>query len=243
MCEQLILQFTQHLRSSYCRRAKVAGSPYCSYHRTFFGDSAVTRDHRLSAHWRIPDRVVWHRYDDFSEGDTNCVDIALVDSALLPLLTLHRVGGSAPSLADPCGTAHTATRHLTSIHLGILKRKQSTGSCRKRALQHDHLPRATPVEETAILLRSWPPVQPSTARPKSRQIRPTTRHTLPRRHRPTCPTRFKKPLRATTRARPLLPRPTRTKMARRPSEQTQKIPRDQRGRRHAEHATLAKGHI
>jgi len=43
--------------------------------------------------------VVWHRYDDFSEGDTNCVDIALVDSALLPLLTLHRVGGSGPSLA------------------------------------------------------------------------------------------------------------------------------------------------
>lgn len=53
----------------------------------------------MSAHSRIPDRVVWHRYDDFSEGDTNCVDIALVDSALLPLLTLHRVGGSGPSLA------------------------------------------------------------------------------------------------------------------------------------------------
>jgi hypothetical protein len=187
--------------------------------------------------------TVWHRYDDFSEGDTNCVDIGLVDSALLPLLTLHRVGGSVPSLADPCGTAHTATRHLTSIDLGILKRKQSTGSCRKRALHHNRLPRATPADSVLISLWPWPPVQPNPARPTIRQTRPTTRHTLPLKHCPTCPTRSKKPPRAMTRLHLPLPRPTRTRMARPPSEQTQKIPRDQRGRRRVERAMHANAPI
>jgi hypothetical protein len=156
------------------------------------------------------------------------------------------VGGSVPSLADPCGTAHTATRHLTSIHLGILKRKQSTGSCRKRALHHNRLPCATPADSFLISRWPWPPVQPNPARPTIRQTRPTFKHTLPRRHCPTCPTRSKKPLRAMTRLHLPLPHPTRTRTARPRSEQTQKIPRDQRGRRRVErvmHANAPISHV
>lgn len=131
------------------------------------------------------------------------------------------------------------TRDLTSIHLGILKRKQSTGSCRKRASVQRRLPRATPTEDLPILPRPWPPIQMHTARPTSRRTPRPTRHTLSLRHCRTCLTRFKIAPRATTRLhRPLLPL-RRTRTTRPPSAQTQRIPRGLGGRRRVEPVMLA----
>lgn len=193
--------------------------------------------------------TVWHRHHDFSESDTNCVDIALVDSTLLPLLTLHRVGGICSVCLSPWRTLvarriqPTATRDLTSIHLELLKRKQSTGSCRKRASVQDHLLCATPADSTHISPWSWPPIQSNKARPTSRQTPRPTRHRPRLRHCPTCPIQSKNPLRATTRLRRPLPRPTKTRTTRQPSAQMQKTPRDQGGRRRAELAMPANVHI
>lgn len=191
--------------------------------------------------------TVWHRHHDFSEGYTNCVDIALVDSALLPLLTLHRVGGIRSVCLSPWRTLVARRIHpLVISHSStweLLKRKQSTGSCRKRASVQNHLPRATRVDSTLITPWSWPPIQSNKARPTSRQTPRPIRHRHRLRHYPTCPTQSKNLLRATTRPRPPLLRPTRTRTTQQLSARMQKIPRDLGGRRRAELVMLASAHI